>query len=250
MLRLVGAVVLGMTALGLPLGLLWVLSAPATPVVKTAQGAFYTDPQPEQPIAADGWFSLLALGFGLVAAVLLWFLLKSLRGPAGLVALALGGLGATLVAWQLGIRIGRSTYERLLVEAAPGQYFEKPVELRAGGVELVGGVLPVVHGSLLLAAFGSAVAYTLLAGWSRWPSLHPEPDPYLDHLPAGYGPHPGVDPAGHGPQQGPDQGGGSTGPGPEHDAGRPGVSWDPRGNPAPPAAPEPPAPDAAGPPRG
>ncbi|MEU1685138.1 DUF2567 domain-containing protein [Micromonospora sp. NPDC005707] len=168
-----GAAVL-LTVLGAPLGLLWALVAPGTPVRMTADGAVYATPQPEQPIAADGWFSLLGLGFGVLAAISLWVVLRRRRGPAGLVAGVLGGLGAAVVAWQVGRRIGLGTYQRLLDTAPPGTDFTKPADLRAGGIDWYG-PLPVPHGNLLLAAFGAAVTYTLLAGWSRWPSLRPEP---------------------------------------------------------------------------
>ncbi|MFE9958733.1 DUF2567 domain-containing protein [Micromonospora sp. NPDC005299] len=163
-----------LTALGAPLGLLWALVAPGTPVQMTADGAVYATPQPEQPIAADGWFSLLGLGFGVLAAITLWVVLRRRRGPVGLVAGALGGLGAAVVAWQVGRRIGLGAYQRLLDSAPPGTDFTKPADLRAGGIDWYG-PLPVPHGNLLLAAFGAAVTYTLLAGWSRWPSLRPEP---------------------------------------------------------------------------
>ncbi|MGC4895913.1 DUF2567 domain-containing protein [Micromonospora sp. DT31] len=163
-----------LTLLGVPLGLLWAWLAPETPVRQTANGAVYTTPQPEQPIAADGWFSLLTFAFGVLAAVALWVLLRRWRGPTVLLGGALGALGAAVVAWQVGRRIGLSTFQRLLETAPPGAAFTKPVDLRAGGVDWYG-LLPVPHGSLLLAAFGTAVTYTLLAGWSRWPSLRPEP---------------------------------------------------------------------------
>lgn len=200
------AAVLALAVLGVPFGLLWAVLAPDTPVLKTAEGAIYTEPQPEQPIAADGWFSLLGLAFGLLVALALWFVLRRRRGPVGLLAAVLGALVAAPVAWQVGRRVGLATFERLLATAPPGQAFTKPADLRAGGVDWLLGVLPVPHGSLLLPAFGAAIMYTLLAGWSRWPGLRPEPDP--------------------------------------------GFSWVSAGTPAPPAAPEPPAPDAAGPPRG
>ncbi|WBB75337.1 DUF2567 domain-containing protein [Micromonospora sp. WMMD1128] len=174
------ATVLGVTALlsalGVPLGLLWVWLAPGTPVRQTPGGAVYAVPQPEQPIAADGWFSLLVLGFGVLAAIALWMLLRWRRGPVILLAVTLGGLGAAVVAWQVGRRIGLATFERLLETAPPGTDFTRPVDLRAGGVDWYG-PLPAPHGNLLLAAFGAAVTYTLLAGWSRWPSLRPEPEP-------------------------------------------------------------------------
>jgi hypothetical protein len=211
-----------LTVLGAPLGLLWAVVAPDTPVLKTAEGAIYATPQPEQPIAADGWFSLLGLGFGVLTAIALWFLLRRRRGPVGLLAGTLGGLGAAVVAWQFGRRIGLSTYQRLLETAPDGQAFTKPADLRAGGLDW----LVVPHGNLLLPAFGAAVTYTLLAGWSRWPSLRPEPEPYAAWPP-------------------PVAAAGGWGVGPAE-----GLSSAPVDRPARSAAPEPPGPDAAEPPRG
>ncbi|MEV4822772.1 DUF2567 domain-containing protein [Micromonospora sp. NPDC049274] len=200
-------VVVALAVLGGPLGLLWAVLAPDTPVLKTAEGAIYADPQPEQPIAADGWFSLLGLAFGVLAALALWFLLRRRRGPVGLLGAVLGTLAAAPVAWQVGRRVGLATFDRLLDSAPAGQAFTKPADLRAGGIDWLLGVVPVPHGNLLLPAFGAAVTYTLLAGWSRWPGLRPEPDPAA-------------------------------------------FSWVSAGTPAPTAAPEPPAPGAAEPPRG
>ncbi|MET8084369.1 DUF2567 domain-containing protein [Micromonospora sp. NPDC005237] len=200
-------VVLALAVLGGGLGLLWAVLAPDTPVLKTAEGAIYAEPQPEQPIAADGWFSLLGLAFGVLAALALWFLLRRQRGPVGLLGVVLGTLAAAPVAWQVGRRVGLATFDRLLDTAPAGQAFTKPADLRAGGIDWLFGVLPVPHGNLLLPAFGAAVTYTLLAGWSRWPGLRPEPDPTA-------------------------------------------LSWVSAGTPAPTAAPEPPAPGAAEPPRG
>lgn len=194
LLTTLGVVAL-LTALGVPLGLLWAWAAPETPVRQTPAGAVYATTQPEQPIAADGWFSLLTLGFGVLAAVALWVLLRRRRGPAGLLAVTLGGLGAAAVAWQVGRRIGLSTFQRLVETAPPGTAFTKPVDLRAGGVDWYG-PLPLPHGNLLLAAFGAAVTYTLLAGWSRWPSLRPEPEPDAAWPPPpGFSSAPGDQPA-------------------------------------------------------
>lgn len=278
--------VLGLTALGAPLGLLWAALAPDTPVLKTAEGAIYAQPQPEQPIAADGWFSLLGLGFGVLAAIAVWTLLRRRRGPVGLVATTVGALGTALVAWQLGRRIGLDGYQRLLASAPAGTPFDKPADLRAGGIERVLGVLPLPYGNLLLPAFAAAVTYTLLAGWSRWPSLRPEPEPDWPTGPevAGWpgpvatdrpdGPTGTAPPTGttvpdrpdgyrdwdrpdvHGDQDRPDAYGDQDRPGVDSGRDRPGapgvpggVSWGPAGRPAPTTAPEPPAPDAAGPTR-
>jgi hypothetical protein len=164
-------------ALGALLGLVWSLAAPGVPVIKTERGVFPTQPEPEGFVASDGWFTLLGLGFGVLAAIVLWLLLRRYRGPIGMIVLAVGGLGAAVVAWQVGRRIGLGEYHHLVASAPAGQTFVKPPDLRAGGFTWLYDVLPVIRGDLLMPAFGAVVTYTLLAGWSRWPSLRPEPEP-------------------------------------------------------------------------
>lgn len=168
------AAVLVITLLGAPLGLIWSAVAPQVPVVRTEDGAVLAQPQPEQFIAADGWFSLLGLGFGLLAAVAVWLILRRYRGPVGMAVVALGAVGAALLAWRLGRQIGLAEYQHLLNTAPVGKMFNKPPDLRAGRFDWR---FPLLHGDLLLPAFGAVVTYTLLAGWSRHPTLQPEPEP-------------------------------------------------------------------------
>ncbi len=120
----------------------------------------------------------------MLTALAVWFLLRKNRGPVGLVVAAAGALAAALVAWQVGRRVGLAGYQRLLDTAPEGTRFSKPADLRAGGIELFLGVLPLPYGNVLLPAFAAAVTYTLLAGWSRWPSLRPEPEPDVTWLTA------------------------------------------------------------------
>lgn len=171
-----GAATAGAVALlGVPLGLLWLAVAPDVPAVKAEQGVVAAEPQPEQFIAADGWFALLGLGFGALAAVGAWLVMRRHRGPLGLAAVVVGALGAGLLAWWLGSEISQAEHHRLSDAVAVGEAFHLPPRLRAGGVEQIAGFLPTPHGVLLLPAFSAAVAYTLLAGWSANPSLRPEP---------------------------------------------------------------------------
>ncbi|HEY0699244.1 MAG TPA: DUF2567 domain-containing protein [Micromonospora sp.] len=232
--------------LGVPLGLLWRVLAPSIPVVRTEDGAVLSEPQPEQFIAADGWFSLLSVAFGALVAIGVWLLLRRWRGPLGMVAVAIGGIAAAVLAWQLGRRIGLADYHRLLESAPLGQIFDKPPDLRAGGVDWLFGVLPVIRGDLLLPAFAGVVVYTLLAGWSTYPGLRPEAEPVPAFPPGPYPPGPylpepdaGSLPAGPGSESGPTAGASGTA-----------VSSDSPAPPAPPAEPAPPGPDAAAPPRG
>jgi len=223
-------VVLVVGALGAPLGLLWSAVAPTVPVQMTEDGAVLVSPQPEQFIAGDGWFTMLGFGFGAIAAIVVWLMLRRHRGPAALFAVALGAVGAGLLAWWLGSELGQGEYQRLLTQAPVGARFGKPVDLRAAEVEWLFGVVPYVRGDVLVPAFGAAVAYTLLAGWSRYPALRPEPElPYaFPAEPGRYDEFGDADPAGWGSRP---------------------VSWGSTATPTPPAEPAPPGPGEAAPPR-
>ncbi|WP_326552830.1 DUF2567 domain-containing protein [Micromonospora sp. NBC_01813] len=194
-----GPVVLAAMVIGgVPLGVAWSMLAPWIPVVNTEQGAAVRGADPEYFVAADGWFGLLGLGFGVVAAVLAWALLPRLRGPVGLLAVTFGGLGAAGVAWALGRQIGLAGYRQALESAELGAQLSRPPDLQAGDFDLWFGVLPAITGAFGAPAFGAALAYTLLAGWSRYPSLRPEPEPGAESGPGpelGAGPERGYEPA-------------------------------------------------------
>jgi hypothetical protein len=256
-----GAVVVAvLTALGVPLGLLWAAVTPGIPVQQTGDGPVLVGPQPEQFVAADGWFTLLGLGFGALAALAVWQVLRRDRGPVGLVAVGLGTIGAALIAWWLGRNIGLAEYHRLVESAPVGQIYTKPADLRAGGFTWLFGTVPVIRGDLLVPAFAAAVTYTLLAGWSAHPSLRPEPAGGVGQQPGGPSPdatllgEPLSDGAGGGAFGGPEGGGaapdGAAGfrPGPDEAPPAPPVSWRSPAPPAPTAAPGQPGPDGAAPP--
>lgn len=215
------AICLTVAAFGAPLGLLWVAVAPTVPVRMTEDGPLLVDSQPEEFIAADGWFVLLGLAFGVLAAIAVWLVVRHRRGPLPLIAVTLGAVGAGLLAWWLGRQIGVTEYERLLESAPVGEVFGKPVDLRAADVGLWRGFLPLVRGDVLVPGFAAALMYTLLAGWSRYHSLRPELeiDPEID---------PEID------LDSTDEGA---------------VSWGSTATPAPPTAPAPPVPGEAAPPR-
>lgn len=150
--------------LAVPLGLLWRWLAPGGRVVQTAQGPYPVDPQPEQYVAADGWFALVGVGFGVLAAVLAWRLLRRHRGPVQLAAVVLGAAGSAPVAWLVGRLPGQGAFEQWRRTAAAGAVTVQPPDLRAYGV-------------LLVPAFAAVITYTLLAGWSHDPHLEPDADP-------------------------------------------------------------------------
>ena len=144
---------------GVPLGVLWHLLAPAVPMVDTgATGIVVNDPSPEEFIAAEGWFTLLGFGFGLLAAVVAWLVLRRHRGPGLLLGVTGGALTAAIVAWQVGRRIGLAGYQAWRARATAGATFSAPPDLHA-------------YGTLLVPAFAAAIVLTLLAGWSNDPDL-------------------------------------------------------------------------------
>ncbi|WP_448317698.1 AAA family ATPase [Streptomyces sp. CO7] len=130
------ALVLGaLTAAGLLLGLLWVWLAPRVPLVgEVADGrwvAFLADIEGEQAVGADGMFTLLATGFGLLSAVPVFLLAR--RGGVPVVAgLGLGGLLGSLVAWQIGMSLGpTSDVAAHARQVGEGVRFDAPLELHA-----------------------------------------------------------------------------------------------------------------------
>ena len=188
---------------GAPLGVLWRYLAPTVPMVRVTGGVVVNDPSPEEFIAAEAWFTMLGLAFGLVVAIVAWLVLRRHRGPGLVAGVTVGTLAASVLAWQLGRRMGLGAYYAWRETATAGATFAAPPDLHA-------------YGTLLVPAFAAAIVLTLLAGWSN--------DPDLDR--------PGATP-GYGRDYGP----------PAFSSGWPGA-------PDPTAAPGPPAPGSADPPRG
>ncbi|MCW2137283.1 hypothetical protein BXY51_001824 [Actinoplanes cyaneus] len=200
------------TVLGAPLGLLWHQLAPTVPVIDAgAGGIVINDPSPEQYIAADGWLTLLGIGFGLLVALASWLILRRDRGPALLLGVVAGaGIAVKWVAVPLGELIGKDAYEQWRQSATQGATYLAPPALHSLGPELV-------------PAFVAAIVLTLLAGWSN--------DPDLDQ--------PGAQP-GYGPNHGQY----------DESLSAPPFSSDWPDAPGPTAAPAPPAPGPADQPRG
>ncbi|MGH2603378.1 MAG: DUF2567 domain-containing protein [Dehalococcoidia bacterium] len=167
-------VALATAVLGVLLGFVWYLLAPPLPLKKVDGGLAYTSPNPEQQVAQDGWFTILGLIFGILAAVLVWVIFRRWRGPIQLFAVALGAAGAGYLAWLVGREIGLDAYRDVVAAAPLNTVVEKPIDLSATGGDRI--CLPercvtLRSGDILIPALGAAIGYSLLAGWSRWPSL-------------------------------------------------------------------------------
>jgi hypothetical protein len=168
------AAFLGVAVAGALLGWVWSVVTPTTPLrVGEGGSLLYITAEPEQPVAADGWFALLGLGFGLLAAVAVWLLLRRWHGPVQMVALVLGAVAAGYLAHWIGMEIAFSRYDGAYADAAVGTIVQHPSDLRiVSKLTILSWTIPV-RGSLLVPALGATLTYALVAGWSRWPSLRP-----------------------------------------------------------------------------
>jgi hypothetical protein len=144
------AAVAGMVLLGAPVGLLWSVVAPHVHALVTSDGITLTDPEPKGFIAADGVFLFLTLAVGVVvAAVVGW--LDDAPGPLTVVALALGGCLAAIIAWHVGHRVGLESFTKFLEHGRPGEQMDAVVRLRAKTVVLGWGLGAAI-------GYGAAVA--------------------------------------------------------------------------------------------
>ncbi len=121
---------------GLALGGLWLWLAPRVPLISDGSAIYLKDPEGEQSIGADGWFTLLGLGMGVLsgAAVYLW---RRTGGVALMVGLAAGGVLASVIAWRLGVALGpTSDVVARAKHLGPGKVFQNPLALHAKGALL------------------------------------------------------------------------------------------------------------------
>jgi hypothetical protein len=134
-LRAVLRVVAASLAGGLLVGLVWWLLTPLPALEKRSAGVFAVGSSPESSIAADGWFAVVGLLAGVVAALLATALLRDSRLGA-LVGLTLGGLLGSVVAWQFGVLLGPEALDAAAAAAQVGERFTGPLRLSAYGVLL------------------------------------------------------------------------------------------------------------------
>lgn len=168
---------------GVALGYVWYLLAPPLPLRKVEGGLAFTQPQPEQLAAQDGWFALLGFVFGILVAVAAWVLARRYRGPLQLLALLLGTVGAGFLAWKVGVEIDQDSYRQAVASAPLGTVIERPIELSSSTTKACLGTrcLTTRGGTILVPALGAVIAYAVLAGWSRWPSLRREEELQEQH---------------------------------------------------------------------
>jgi hypothetical protein len=110
------AIVLGLALAGLPAGVLWWWLAPRADFRVTADGAVpIGNPSEELLVADDAVFVLVLAGLCLLAGAAAWFL-RSRRGVATVLALAVGTCLTGIVAWQVGELLGAGPTEAQLAD--------------------------------------------------------------------------------------------------------------------------------------
>ncbi|MFE9672784.1 AAA family ATPase [Streptomyces sp. NPDC006259] len=143
---------------GVALGLLWLWLAPRVPlvgeVVDDSWVVYLKDTEGEQAVGVDGTFVLLAVAFGAVsaAAVFAW---RRRGGVPLVVALALGGLLGSLLAWRIGVWLGPGQDVIAQARAAgKGVTFSAPLKLSAKGALLAWSLAALLVHLGLTALFG------------------------------------------------------------------------------------------------
>ncbi|MFF4761983.1 AAA family ATPase [Streptomyces sp. NPDC001292] len=143
---------------GVPLGLLWLRLAPRVPLIANVSGSnwvvYLKDTEGEQAIGVDGTFTLLALAFGVLSAVVV-FLVRRRGGVPLVVALCVGGLLGSLLAWRLGVWLGPEQDVIAHAKAVgKGVTFPAPLKLEAQGALLAWSLAALIVHLGLTALFG------------------------------------------------------------------------------------------------
>ena len=157
-LREAALITVAVALTGALLGVLWWWLAPHVPlvgdVVDKRWGVYLKDTEGEQAIGVDGTFTLLALAFGAVSALAV-FLWRRRGGVPLVVALAVGGLLGSLLAWKVGVWLGPES--DVLAHArsvGKGVTFSAPLKLGARGAWLAWSMSALIVHMALTALFG------------------------------------------------------------------------------------------------
>ncbi|MFJ3716079.1 AAA family ATPase [Streptomyces sp. NPDC090057] len=156
--REAAVVTVAVTLGGVLLGLLWWWLAPHVPLiadqVDKSWVVYIKDTEGEQAVGVDGAFTLLGLAFGLVSAVVV-FLWRRRGGVPLVVALGLGGLLGSLLAWRLGVWLGPESDVIAHAKAVgKGVTFSAPLKLGAKGALLAWPLAALLVHLGLTALFG------------------------------------------------------------------------------------------------
>ncbi len=130
--RTAAGVVAVLLAVGLVAGVVWWWVAPQPFYRVEADGLYFLGDQPQEYVAADGWFAVITGLIGVCAGVVVWLRCRA-TGQGAVVGLFAGGLAGAALAAAVGMLLGSAD-----PFAAPvGSISQGPLELRAWGVLLI-----------------------------------------------------------------------------------------------------------------
>ena len=133
LLTTAGIVVFG-ALLGVAGGFIWAAVAPRAVFAVSSPGvAFVVNPETSAFIAADGWFSVVAVGGGILLGVAGYLAGVRRYGPVPVLGVLAGATAAAFLASWIGRQVGLAAFQHLLGSAKVGALIRQPVVLGAHG---------------------------------------------------------------------------------------------------------------------
>ncbi|MFE3768846.1 MULTISPECIES: ABC transporter permease [unclassified Streptomyces] len=147
-------IALAVAVSGVLLGVLWAWLAPRVPLIADTHNVYLKNTEGEEAIGADGTFVLLALGFGVVTAAVV-FLVRRRGGIPLVVSLALGGLLGAVLGWLTGMWLGPTPdVVAHAKQVGAGVVFDGPLRLQAKGALLAWPIAGMLTQIALTGLFG------------------------------------------------------------------------------------------------
>jgi hypothetical protein len=119
---------------GALVGLLWQAISPSIRYVIVDGRPVIADPETQTLISTDGRFAILTAVAGLVCGMAAYLAAGRAADIAIVIGLAVGGIGAALLAWRVGHYIGLDAFQHAVRGAKDGALVTGVADLRATGV--------------------------------------------------------------------------------------------------------------------
>jgi hypothetical protein len=128
------AIAAGGALLGIIGGLVWAAIAPQALFQVASRGvAYVVNPETSAFIAADGWFSVVAVAGGAIIGLTGYLLGVRRFGPLPAAGALAGATAAAFLAWWVGRNMGLAAFRHRLAISEPGALIRQPADLGAHG---------------------------------------------------------------------------------------------------------------------